>query len=269
MKPREFTTIALSATRAGGEVLQKYFSKNIRVDFKGKIDPVTDADRRSQETIFKILKKHFPDHGMLGEEGAPMACDKEFCWIVDPLDGTVNFIHHIPLVCVSIGLMHKGKIISGVVHAPLMNETFVAWEGGGAWLNGKRIRVSKTRRLLHTLAVTGFPYYVHQRPEQAVRNLVNVIRSVQGIRRLGSAAIDLAYVAMGRCDVFWEEGLSAWDVAAGSLLVSEAGGKITDFNGGNDYIFGRTLLATNGVLHPPLRKIIRQNEHGARTRSKR
>jgi len=262
MKLNTFTRVALSAAQAGGEVLRSYFDKNIRVDYKGEINPVTDADRRSQRVVFDIISGNFPDHSTMGEEGEESATSRnsEYCWIVDPLDGTVNFIHRIPLFCVSVALMHRGSIVSGVVHVPLMNETFVAQRGGGAWLNGKRIAVSSADRLVRALVVMGFPYYVHSRPGRTVKNLVNVLTKVQGVRRLGSAAIDLAYVAMGRCDAFWEEGLSAWDVAAGSLLVEESGGSVTDYRNGDDFIFGETLLSSNGVLHRPLLKLISANE---------
>jgi myo-inositol-1(or 4)-monophosphatase len=256
MKLNPYTRVALAAARAGGEVLRAHFDKKLRVDFKGTIDPVTNADRQSQRAVFSVISRHFPGHSTLGEEGVSTNRDADYCWIVDPLDGTVNFIHRIPLFCVSVALMHRGKIVSGVVHAPLMRESFVAQRGTGAWLNGTRIRVSETGSLVRALAATGFPYYVHERPGRAVTNLVNVLQKVQGIRRLGSAAIDLAYVAMGRCDAFWEEGLAPWDVAAGTLLVEEAGGKVTDYCNGDDYIFGKTLLSSNGRIHRPLFRLI-------------
>lgn len=251
----KFTKAAIEAAFKGGEVLKSYFDKEIKINFKGKIDPVTEADRLSQEKIVNLIRKKFHGHSTIGEEGGESACSAEYCWIIDPLDGTVNFIHHLPIFCVSIGLLHDGKIISGVVHAPILNETFVAEKGGGAWLNGKRIEVSKTGSLLRALAVTGFPYYIHSKPNRAIKYLVNVITKVQGLRRLGSAALDLAYVAMGRFDAFWELGLSPWDVAAGSLLVDEAGGKVSDLKKGSDYVWGKSILASNGTLHKKLLKL--------------
>lgn len=257
MKPNLFTQTALFAARAGGDVLVRRFTTGVKVGYKGLINPVTEADRSSQELIFRILKKNFPGHSILGEEGKGPASLGEYSWIVDPLDGTVNYIHNLPIFSVSIGLLHNGEVVSGVVHAPLLNETFIAQKGAGAWLNGKRIAVSPTSRLIRSLAVTGFSYDVYSRPGAVMRRLVRVSSRVQGIRRLGSAALDLAYVALGRFEAFWEQGLSPWDVAAGSLIVREAGGRISDFSGGKDFIFGRSIVATNGRIHREMLKLIR------------
>jgi myo-inositol-1(or 4)-monophosphatase len=266
MNYNEFTRLSLKAALSAGEILHRHFSKKIRIDYKGRIDPVTEADRSSQDLIFKLVRKQFPGHALLGEEGPRTVQSQEYCWIIDPLDGTVNFIHGVPIFCVSIGVMHQGKMISGVVHAPLLKETFVAERGKGAWLNGRKIQVSSVNRLVRSLAVTGFPYYVFAKPQRVVRNLVRVMKEVQGIRRLGSAALDLSYVAMGRFETFWEEGLSPWDVAAGSLLVEEAGGRITDLKGGDDYLWGRNILASNGKVHRSVLRMVTSQQKKGRSK---
>lgn len=249
MQFNRFTRVALKAAEKGAEALVRHYSRKLKVDFKGAIDPVTDADRASQDAVLSTLKKAFPGHNYLSEEDTAPVLRGEYCWIIDPLDGTVNFIHRLPVFSVSIGLMHNGRIVSGVVLAPLLKETFVAEKGAGAFFNGTRISVSKEKRLVRSLVVTGFPYYIHSQPGRAMDKLGRVVTQVQGVRRIGSAALDLAYVAAGRFEAFWEEGLKPWDAAAGALLVTEAGGKITDFQNGRDYLFGKSLLASNGRIH--------------------
>jgi myo-inositol-1(or 4)-monophosphatase len=256
MDINNYTKTAIKAALTGGEILKKYFAKNIKVSYKGKINPVTDADKLSQKKIFEVIKKEFPRHDVMGEEEGRHSCKSEHCWIVDPLDGTVNFIHDLPIFSVSVGLGIGGKIVSGVIYAPLTNEIFYAQEGAGAWLNGKRIKVSSQGKLVHSLCVTGFSYDIHINPEKTMRRLAAIMKKVQGLRRLGSAALDLAYVAAGRFDAFWEEGLSPWDIAAGAIIVKEAGGKITDFDGQENVVFGKSLLATNGKIHNGIRKLL-------------
>ena len=257
MKFNEFTNSAVAAAEKAGEILLKHHSKNIKVEFKGRIDPVTIADRQSQEAIISSIKRKFPGHTFMGEEDKKKAVCSEFCWIIDPLDGTVNFIHGLPQFCVSIGLSHLGKIIAGVVYAPLMGEMYIAQKGAGSWLNGKRIRVSGINKLVRSLVVTGFPYDIHANSKSIIRSLSNVLVEIQGLRRLGSAALDLAYVAAGRFEAFWELGLHPWDVAAGSLLVTEAGGKVTDFNGKKEFLWDSELLASNGKIHQVMLKLIK------------
>jgi myo-inositol-1(or 4)-monophosphatase len=258
MNLNTYTKTAVEAANAAGEILKKYFNKKIRVDFKSEINPVTDADRNAQEKIVSMIRRRFPGHGFVAEEGDMHKKGKEeFTWIVDPLDGTVNFIHGMPVFSVSIGLMHRGKVLCGVVYAPVLRETFVAEAGRGAWLNSARIHVSAVKKPISALVVTGFSYDIHKSTKQNFSRLINMIRSAQGIRRFGSAALDLAYVACGRFDAFWEEQLSPWDVCAGYLLVSEAGGRATELDEGKNCIFGRSILATNGYLHKPLLKILK------------
>lgn len=254
----QYTLAALEASKKGGDILKSYYNRAIKINFKGKIDPVTIADVKSQKAIISYLKKKFPSHSFLAEETADNKPCGDYCWIIDPLDGTVNFVHGVPLFCVSIALSHNGTMVSGVVHSPVLGETFVAQRDSGAWLNGKRISVSSQKSLVRSLAITGFPYSVYKNPQKHADVFAKVLSKVQGVRRFGSAAIDLAYVSSGRCEAFWEEELKPWDVAAGSLLISEAGGRITDFKGGDNYIFGGTMLASNGAVHKKMLETLTQ-----------
>jgi len=263
MKFSSYTNTALLAAKKGAAVLSKYYnSDSLNVEYKGEIDPVTQADRSSQREIIKVIKNTFPQHGILAEEDEINEVGKEYCWIIDPLDGTVNFVHNLPMFCVSIGLKFKNEIISGVIYSPIMKEIFVAEKNKGAWLNGKEVRVSETKDAIRALAVTGFPYYVKKDSLRLTRNFTNIMLKTQGIRRLGSAALDMAYVACGRFDFFWEEGLKLWDIAAGILIVEEAGGKISDYSdSGNSTTFKDTILASNGTaLHKVILQIINERK---------
>ncbi|GHT38664.1 inositol monophosphatase [Endomicrobiia bacterium] len=253
-----YTNTALAAAKAGSEVLAKYYNNVLDIEYKGKIDPVTQADKNSQKAIIKMIKDVFPKHGVLAEEDGVNEVNKDYCWIIDPLDGTVNFIHGLPMFCVSIGLKCKDEIISGVIYSPIMQEVFVAEKNKGAWLNGKKIKVSTIEDPIRSLAVTGFPYYIKEKSDRVMKNFQNVVFKFQGIRRLGSAALDMAYVACGRFEFFWEEGLKPWDIAAGTLIVKEAGGKVSDYSGGaEDSVFKDTMLASNGItMHKKILKVI-------------
>lgn len=258
MKFSSYTNTALGAAKAGAEVLLKYYNGILDVEYKGETDPVTKADRNSQKAIIKVIKGDFPHHGILAEEEDGVNEVKgDYCWIIDPLDGTVNFVHSLPMFCVSIGLKYKGEIISGVIYSPITKEVFVSEKNEGAWLNGKKIEVSKIEDTIRVLAATGFPYCVRKNSAGVIKNFKNIMLECQGIRRLGSAALDMAYVACGRFDFFWEEGLKPWDIAAGALIVEEAGGKVSDYCGSKDFIFKDTMLASNGsVMHEKILKII-------------
>ena len=257
MLQNKFTSIAVRAAKAGGKILLKYFNSNLKVNYKGKIDPVTMADKSSQEAVAKILRNAFPGHSVVGEEDIKKTPRLKYCWIIDPLDGTVNYIHGIPFFCISIALLKNGKQLTGVVYAPCLDELFVAQRGVGAFLNGRKIKVSSNKRIVRSLVVTGFPYDIHSDSRKVMKSFAKVIVNVQGVRRLGSAALDLAYVAAGRFEAFWEKGLKPWDVAAGSLFVEEAGGRVSEFNGGNNYIFGNTMLASNGLIHNSMIRLIK------------
>ncbi len=251
-----FKKIALKAALEAGDILRRNFGKSHKIGHKGEIDLVTEIDIRSEQRIIKILKKEFPDHDILTEEEKGWDSGSEYKWIIDPLDGTTNYAHGFPCFSVSIALEKMGKVILGVIYDPLKEELFIAEKGRGAYLNRKRISVSKTKRLSDALLATGFAYDVRVSPENNLDHFSNFTLSAQGVRRAGSAALDLCYVASGRFDGFWEMKLKPWDVAAGSLIVKEAGGKVTDFKGGVFNIFSMEILASNGKIHGEMVKVL-------------
>jgi myo-inositol-1(or 4)-monophosphatase len=238
--------------REAGALLISYFGK-VSIEYKGDADLVTQADRSSEKLIVERIRKQWPHHDLIGEEGSRTETGSDYRWYVDPLDGTTNFAHGYPVFCVSMGLEYKGELLAGVVYDPTRDEMFAAAKGSGAQLNGRAIRVSKTARLKESLVATGFPS--HKRHKNPNINFYHQItlRS-HGVRRAGSAALDLCYVACGRYDAFWEFNLNSWDTAAGVLLVHEAGGKVTNFRGEPFSIDSRQVLATNGVLHAEMLK---------------
>jgi len=222
----------LKATQAGAGVLQRFFNGKFLVSSKSNInDLVTEADIASEKAIITIIKESFPDHFILSEEAGEIKMDSEYKWIIDPIDGTINFANGIPICCVSIGLEYNGKIIMGAVYNPLMNEFYFAQKGFGASLNDKKISVSNKTEVVNSCLVTGFPYTYLDAPNGPLQVFEKLIRKGVPVRRLGSAAIDLCWVASGRFDGFYEHKLQSWDSAAGFLMVEEAGGKVSDFKG--------------------------------------
>lgn len=242
---------ALAAARRAGDVLREGFGARHQVRFKGEVDIVTETDERAEEVIREALLWAYPSYGMLAEEGGETAGEDDARWIVDPLDGTTNYAHGLPLFAVSIALEKAGEVVAGVVHDPMRQETFVAERGHGARLNDESIGVSETDELVRALIVTGFPYDREEVPA-ALDLFGRLSMRTQSMRRLGSAALDLCYVAAGRLDAYYERGGYAWDVAAGSLILEEAGGKITDYKGRPFETEGKEVLASNGTLHPVL-----------------
>jgi myo-inositol-1(or 4)-monophosphatase len=236
---------------------RKSFSAE-RVERKGHNDLVSYVDKTAERMLVEQLGALLPGSGFIAEEGSVARSDAEYQWIVDPLDGTTNFVHGIPCYCISIALTRAGQAIAGVVYEINLDECFYAWEGGGAWLNGRSIRVSPTSTLANSLVATGFPYTDYARMKPYMEVFDHCMRHSHGLRRLGSAAVDLAYVACGRFDSFYEYGLNAWDVAAGAFLVREAGGTVTNFSGGDEFIGAREILATNGGTHGELLQVIRE-----------
>jgi myo-inositol-1(or 4)-monophosphatase len=223
--------------------------KHNDIESKGIHNFVTYVDKKAEEQIISELKKLIPDAGFIAEEETESIKDKEFTWIIDPLDGTTNFIHGLPCFSISIALMQNDEIVLGVVYEINQDECFYATKGDGAFLNGKQISVSKAKTINDSLLATGFPYYDYSRLENYMELFVYFLRNTHGVRRLGSAAVDLAYVACGRFEGYFEYSLNAWDVAAGSLIVKEAGGKVSDFKGGNNYLFGREIVASNEGIY--------------------
>jgi myo-inositol-1(or 4)-monophosphatase len=250
-----FLEVAIEAAREAGAILRAEFDRPKKISYKGEVDLVTESDHRSERAVVARLRSHFPDHAIVAEEGSRgAAAGAKYCWHIDPLDGTTNFAHGYPCFAVSIGLAEEGEPVAGVVFNPVSDELFTAVRGQGAFLNGKRIRVSPVEKLAHSLVATGFPS--HQRKRSANINYYweFTLRS-HGVRRDGSAALDLCSVACGRFDGFWEFGLNSWDTAAGVLLVQEAGGKISGLDGQPYRLGGPDILASNGRIHQEMQQV--------------
>ncbi len=234
--------------REAGALLAQYFQRHIPFELKGEYDLVTEADRSSERLVVERLRAHFPSHSIVAEEGGGHQGSSEFCWYVDPLDGTTNFAHGFPMYNVTLALEQAGQLVAGVIFDPERNEMFSCERGSGAYLNDQRIHVSKVARLEDTLVATGFPS-LKRHQNVNVHFYYQLAMITHGVRRAGSAALDLAYVASGRLDGFWEFGLKPWDMAAGILLIEEAGGKCSDMHGAPMALRGPHLLATNGAVH--------------------
>jgi len=244
----------ISATEAGAKVMQHYFnSKELKVSNKEGINNlVTEADHASEKAIIETVKEFFPGHFILSEESGEIIMDSEYKWIIDPIDGTVNYAHGIPICCVSIGLEHHGKMIMGAVYNPFLKEFYFAEKDHGSMLNGSAIQVSTVSTVIDSCLVTGFPYTYLDQPNGPLECFDRFIRKGVPVRRLGSAAMDLCWVASGRFDGFYEHKLQAWDSAAGFLIVEEAGGKVTDFTGAAYSPYQPQLVATNSRIHTEL-----------------
>jgi myo-inositol-1(or 4)-monophosphatase len=248
--------VAIEAALEGGRILMQKFGSALAVRHKGEVDLVTEADREAEETIVAAIRGTFPRHDILAEEADYGHCGSKYRWIIDPLDGTTNYTHGFPWFAVSIALEVAGVIRLGVVYNPFHRELFFAEKGEGAFLNDVQIRVSSTARLDDALLGTGFPYDRKTSPVNNYDHFVNFQQAAQACRRAGAASLDLAYTAAGRLDGYWEMKLKPWDVAAGQLLVTEAGGRVSDFAGLPLDINGRQCLASNGRLHEPLLNVL-------------
>jgi myo-inositol-1(or 4)-monophosphatase len=242
---------ACDIAREAGALILNFLERRIGFELKGDFDLVTEADRASEALIVEKLRTHFPTHAIVGEEGGAREGSSEYCWYVDPLDGTTNFAHGFPAFNVTLGLERAGELVAGVVFDPLRNEMFTAERGSGAFLNGKRIHVSKAARIADALVATGFPSR-KRHLNVNVHFYYQLAMLSHGVRRAGSAALDLAYVACGRLDGFWEFALNPWDIAAGVLLIREAGGTVSDMHGGPLALRGPHILGDNSALHGPL-----------------
>ncbi len=241
--------------REAGALLMGYFARRIGWEYKGDVDLVTDADRTAEALITERIRARWPRHDLIGEEGARFESGSEYRWYVDPLDGTTNFAHGFPVFCVSLGLERKGQRIAGVLYDPTRDELFAAEKASGAYLNNRRMHVSKVKNVAECLCATGFPSHRrHKNPNIFFYHQITLM--THGVRRAGSAALDLASVACGRLDAFWEFNLNPWDTAAGALLVEEAGGKITNMSGGKWQLDSRETLASNGLVHADFVRIM-------------
>src|SRR5689334_3501933 len=245
----QYLETAVEIAREAGALLSHYFERRVAFETKGEFDLVTEADRASEKLVVERLRTHFPSHGIVAEEGGGHTSASDYVWFVDPLDGTTNFAHGFPVFNVTLGLARGGEMIAGVVYDPMRQEMFTAERGAGAYLNNRRIHVSATTKVGESLASTGFPSRKRHHNIN-IHFYYQLAMASHGVRRTGSAAVDLAYVASGRLDYFWEFGLKPWDMAAGTLLVSEAGGRISDMCGASHSVTGSDhLLADNGFLH--------------------
>ena len=253
----ECKQFAIDLAHKSGFLLKEKFNNTHKIQYKGDIDIVTEADKMSEDLIIDAIKRNFPDHGILSEESPAITGTGKLRWIIDPLDGTTNYSHGYPVFCVSIALENEGTIVLGVIYDPMREDMFVAVRGEGAYLNDKKLDVSRTDNISRSLLATGFPYDIRESKENNLDYFNAMATKVQAIRRAGSAALDLAYLAAGRFDGFWELKLKAWDTAAGCLMVTEAGGAISDIAGQKWHLQSPNLLASNGLIHEQMIEVLR------------
>jgi myo-inositol-1(or 4)-monophosphatase len=259
MNPKRSDLIDMA--RQAGEILRAGFGKPHQVEYKGIFDPVTEMDRRSETFLLEQIKISFPGHTIITEESGYLPGEDAHCWYIDPLDGTSNYAHNLPIFCVSIAYTLNGRVMQGVIYDPMQDECFSAGRGEGAWLNGNQIHVSGTNDLNKSLLATGFPYDIQTNPDNNLDNFSYFTMHTEAVRRLGSAALDLAYVAAGRLEGYWETGIYAWDIAAGALMVEEAGGLVTDLEGNPDYFQPPyPILAAAPGIHPQILAGLRRNK---------
>lgn len=244
--------------RSAGEIIRRGYGKKIAIEYKGGLNNlVTEVDRATEEFIINSIRGKFKDHSILSEESGSLPSNPEYLWVIDPLDGTTNFAHGLPVFSVSIGLIKNNEIILGVIYDVMRDQLFWAEKGKGAFLNGHRIEVRKNSDIRMSLLVTGFPYQFGEAAEKIIGLFSSFLLKARAVRRLGSSAIDLCYLACGIFDGFWEYDLKPWDLCAGILIVEEAGGMVSDFSGGKADIYGHEILASNGFIHPEMIKIIK------------
>ena len=257
---QQWKSFAVDLARKAGSLLKEKFSQAHIIDYKGDINIVTEADKMSEGLIMEAISRQFPDHGILSEESPAVTGAGKIRWIVDPLDGTTNYAHCYPVFCVSIALEIEDKIVLGVIYDPMRDDMFVAARGEGAFLNEKKIAVSSVKDLSRSLLATGFPYDIRESKENNLDYFNAMAVKVQAIRRAGAAALDLAYLAAGRFDGFWELKLKPWDTAAASLIVEEAGGVISDITGDQWHLQSPAILASNGLIHEQMIRILQDVE---------
>jgi len=240
----------VNIAKEAGSVIREGFGKSFKIEFKtGENNLVTEIDKASEKVITDFIRKKYPSHSILAEEGSGEQNDSEYLWVIDPLDGTTNFAHGLPIFSVSIGLQKNGKTIAGVVYDVVRGIIFSAELGAGAFAKSEKIAVSNNDNLAHSMLVTGFPYNKKENPDKLFERFIALTKTARGVRRLGSAAIDFCYLASGVFDGFWEVHLHPWDICAGKLIVEEAGGRVTDFDGNKTNIFTKRILSTNGKIH--------------------
>jgi myo-inositol-1(or 4)-monophosphatase len=254
----EYLETAMDLCRAAGDILNYYSDREKLVEFKGQANLVTIADKESEELIIGGILRRYPSHSILAEESGATQPGASVKWIIDPLDGTTNFAHGYPFYCVSIAVEENDQVICGAVYDPVRDEMFTAARGAGAFCNADRLHVSDVDQLARALLITGFPYNFRERLETVISQFRKFLVSSQAVRRGGSAALDLSYVAAGRLDGFWELYLQPWDTAAGGIILEEAGGRVTDFKGGPFSVYMKEILASNGLVHDEMVEILKE-----------
>lgn len=252
-----FKNFAEEIARKAGALLKEKLSQKHEIYYKGEINLVTEADKMSEDLIITAISRNYPDHGILSEESPAIIGSGRLRWIIDPLDGTTNYAHGYPVFCVSIALEEDGVVILGVIYDPMRDEIFIATRGEGAYLNGKKLNASSTDDISHSLLATGFPYDIRKSKENNLDYFISMAKKTQAIRRAGAAALDLAYVAAGRFDGFWELKLMPWDMAAGILMVEESGGTVSDILGRGWCLSSSNVVATNGLIHKQMIKVFK------------
>jgi len=249
----------IKISKEAGELIRNAFGKTHSIEFKtNELNLVTETDKASEKLITDFIRKKYPTHGLLAEEGSELNKSAEYLWVVDPLDGTTNFAHGLPIFAISIGLQKNGETIAGVVYDVMRDVVYSAEKTSGSFENGRRISVNKNSNLGHGVLVTGFPYDIKENPDKAFERFIAFLKQARAIRRLGSAAIDFCYVANGVFDGFWEVSLHPWDLCAGKLIVEEAGGLVTDFDGNNIDIYSKRILATNNLVHQKMIDVMKR-----------
>ena len=256
--------VATEAALRAGAIQKERYGQELRIDYKGETDLVTEVDRDCESAVLETIRSRFPDHDVVTEETAFVGTGSPHVWFVDPLDGTVNFAHGYPFFCASVGVAVDGRVVAGAVYDPIKEELFTAERGAGAHLNGRRLRVSRSTELIRSLLVTGFPYDVREDLAGKLRWFNRLMGQARAVRRDGSAALDLCYVGAGRFDGFWEERLNSWDMAAGNLVVEEAGGRVSRFDGTPLGLGHDEIVATNGGIHEAMLGVLQEAGHPAR-----
>jgi myo-inositol-1(or 4)-monophosphatase len=252
-----YVAVATEAALRAGAIQKERYGQKIQIDYKGEIDLVTEVDRACEAVVLETIRARFPDHDIVTEETAIARTGSRFLWFIDPLDGTTNFAHGYPCFSCSIAMAVDGQVVAGAVYDPLKDELFTAERGGGSYLNGRRLSVSSSTELIRSLLVTGFPYDIRQNLARGLRHFNRFMGHAQAVRRDGSAALDLCYVGAGRCDGFWEDRLQPWDMLAGNLVIEEAGGRVSRYDGAPLGLEPDEILATNGGIHEAMLKVLR------------
>lgn len=252
----QYVAVAADAATRAGAIQKERYGQGVKVDLKGEIDLVTEVDHACEAAILEVIRSRCADHDIITEESDLERTGSPYVWIIDPLDGTTNFAHSYPMFCASVALAHEGEVVAGAVFDALRDELFTAERGGGAHLNGRRLSVTGADKLIQSLIITGFPYDVHEKLAERLRPFIRVLAKARGVRRGGSAALDLSYVAAGRADGFWEGLLKPWDMGAGRLLIEEAGGRVSRFDGSPLGLGPDEVLASNGHIHDEIMAVL-------------